>query len=248
MQSSAPVSVIHTDITATLSNCALFRGLSDSQRTDLMQQASIVHAAKGKTLYVHQEEASSFYIVSQGWIKLFRETLDGNEAVIDILNDGHIFGETSMFGNGSYSSSAQAVEDTTLIRLPISSLRQIIEAEPKVALNLLDSMSRFRQQQERELEHRSLQNAPQRIGCFLLRLCGTEMPDEVTLHLPYDKTLLAARLGMKPETFSRALAKLRSETGISINGAAIHISNVRHLVEYSCSACSQSFPCEDAGC
>lgn len=245
MTAAAKSKTTRVDVAALLQHTTLFANLDHAHITDLVSQTSIKTCPKNYMLFAHEEDAQWFYLVAEGWVKLFRETLDGNEAVIDIFTDGHVFGETSLFGNGRYSSSAQVIEDATLLVLPLSALRQLIEREPKVALNMLDSMTRFRQQQERELEHRSLQNAPQRIGCFLLRLCKPEQETDVTLHLPYDKTLIAARLGMKPETFSRALARLREETGIAVSGASVHISNIARLTEYTCSACSDVFPCQD---
>jgi hypothetical protein len=69
----------------------------------------------------------------------------------------------------------------------------------------------------------------------------------VTLHLPYDKTLIASRLGMKPETFSRALAKLKEQTGIRIVGPTVYIDRLQTLVSYTCNHCSTHFPCDDLG-
>jgi len=108
-------------------------------------------------------------------------------------------------------------------------------------------MSRHHRLQDKELEHLTVQNAPQRIGCFLLRLCVNRGKEErsTTLHLPYDKTLIASRLGMKPETFSRALTKLRSEIGIEVNGATVIIENIDDLLSYCCGFCSDTFPCEE---
>jgi CRP-like cAMP-binding protein len=91
-----------------------------------------------------------------------------------------------------------------------------------------------------------VQNAPQRIGCFLLRLANqTALDNTITIHLPYDKTLVASRLGMQPETFSRALAKLKEKTGIRIKGATIEMESLNQLSDFSCAACSSSFPCKD---
>lgn len=106
-------------------------------------------------------------------------------------------------------------------------------------------MARYRRQQDRELEHRTIQNAPQRIGCFLLRLTNQEEEGSVKIHLPYDKTLVASRLGMQPETFSRALNKLKDKTGIRVKGATVELDNLEQLTSYSCSACSSEFPCKD---
>jgi CRP-like cAMP-binding protein len=110
---------------------------------------------------------------------------------------------------------------------------------------MLQLMSHFRRQQDTELEHRNTQNAPQRIGCFLLRLCKPDATDSVVLYLPYDKNLVASRLGMQPETFSRALNKLKEKTDIIINGATITIPSLEKIIHFSCSACSSHFPCQD---
>ena len=201
--------------------------------------------SKGQMIFSHGDEAKFFYIVKHGWVKLFRETLDGKEAVIDVLTTGHLFGETAIFEDDYYHTHAEAVEDTQLLCLPLSLLKQSVAKDAKLSLNMLSAMSRFRRQQDMELEHRTVQNAPQRIGCFLLRLCNPDTSTPIRLNLPYDKTLLASRLGMKPETFSRALAKLRQETGIRIKGATLEIDTLTQLSDYSCSACSSSYPCKD---
>jgi CRP-like cAMP-binding protein len=131
------------------------------------------------------------------------------------------------------------------VSLPLEPLKTELESNNKIALNMLKSMAAKRRQQERELEHISIQNASQRIGCFLLRLTDQNNKGPSTIHLPYDKTLVAARLGMQPETFSRALAKLRTQTGIHIKGSTIELESIQQLSSYSCTACTAEFPCND---
>ena len=200
---------------------------------------------KGKILFIHGDKAGRFYVIKSGWIKLFRETLDGTQAVVDILPSGHIFGETSIFEDDIYPYSAEVVEPSEIVSFSLSDLKAEIENDKNLAFAMLSSMARYRRQQDKEIEHRSLQNASQRIGCFLLRLANQDETGPVTIHLPYDKTLVASRLGMQPETFSRALAKLRDKTGIRVKGATIELDSLDQLVSYSCSACSSEFPCKD---
>lgn len=223
----------------------LFKGGRDSFFKALERDAHVQTIQKGKILFIHEDPADYFYLVQEGWVKLFRETLDGTQSIVDILPKGHIFGETSLFENDLYPYSAEAVEPTKLIQIPIGILKTEIENNNKLAMNMLASMARYRRQQDREIEHRTIQNAPQRIGCFLLRLANQDEDGPVTIHLPYDKTLVASRLGMQPETFSRALAKLKDTTGIRIKGATIEMDNLEQLTRYSCAACSSEFPCKD---
>ncbi|HPD83711.1 MAG: Crp/Fnr family transcriptional regulator [Alphaproteobacteria bacterium] len=234
-----------SDIFQTIKDLDLFKGCEDSFFQNLTNQSQFLPLKKNQILFLHEESATRFFIIKRGWIKLFRETFDGTQAVIDILTTGHIFGETAIFDKDIYPYSAEAAEPAEVISLPLSVLKSELETNSKLALKMLSEMAQHRKIQDKELEHRTIQNASQRIGCFLLRLTNQEASGNVTIHLPYDKTLVASRLGMQPETFSRALKKLKAETGIEIKGATIFLESLSQLSNYSCAACSSEFPCRD---
>lgn len=223
----------------------LFRGVPAELVNKFIAQASPHGYPKGRIIFMQEDEAERFYLLVSGWVKLFRETLDGEEAVIDVVDGGHLLGESVIFENDTYHCGAEVVEDAALVSMPLSLLKEAVETSTVMAKNLFTAMSRAKRLQTKELEHRTIQNAPQRIGCFLLRLIPKNTEKNIVLHLPYDKTLMAARLGMKPETFSRALNRLRDETGIRIRGASVEIDDVKMLSDYSCSACSSAYPCEE---
>lgn len=233
------------DILDTLSTSTFFHNLNDKLIQSFADTAHLLHHHKGKVIFLQDDEASHFFFIVEGWVKLFRETIDGTEAVIDVLTNGHIFGENSVFEQNIHSFSAECVEPTRLIALPTRQLKHAIETDNQMALNMLTSMSNYRRQQSRDIEHLSLQSAPQRIGCFLLRLCPENSSESISLSLPYDKTLIASRLGMKPETFSRALAKLKTATDIQTAGSTVTIKDIQSLVDFTCSHCSNTVPCTD---
>ncbi len=212
----------------------------------LYKQAQTIQVHKNHIFFLREDKAESFYIVLHGWVKLFRESIDGNQAVIDVLTAGHTFGENALFENMTYPYSAEAVETAQLIKLPLQLLKNEVEDNPKMAMAMLKTMSKYRTQQDMELEHRTLQNAPQRIGCFLLKLLPhPDSKDPQNISLPYDKTLVSSRLGMQPETFSRALGKLKKETDLEVKGSQVTVTNVDKLAEFCCNACSTIFPCGD---
>lgn len=235
----------HEKITQIIRKQGFFKSCDDDFVERLARQSYVQISHKNHLLLLHQDPADKFYIILSGWIKLFRETLDGAQAIVDILPSGHMFGETSIFEGDTYPYNAEAVEPTELLVLPLDLLKKEIKDNPNLAMEMLSTMARYRRQQDEELEHRTLQNAPQRIGCFLLRLTNQKATGPIIIHLPYDKTLVASRLGMQPETFSRALNKLKAATGIKVKGATIELKDLDQLAQYSCAACSSSFPCKD---
>lgn len=233
------------NISEILRRVPIFRNCGDAFFTKFGSASHVEEHDKGKTLFLSGDAATRFYLIGEGWVKLYRETAEGAQAIIDILTNGQMFGETALFHEDLCPFSAETVEPTKLISLPLSLLKQEINTNNTLAVAMLTSMARYRRYQDQEIEHRSLQNASQRIGCFLLRLTDQYDLKPCSITLPYDKTLLASRLGMQPETFSRALSKLKDATGIRVKGSTIEIDDIDRLSEFSCSACSSDFPCKD---
>jgi CRP-like cAMP-binding protein len=222
-----------------------FEGTSAESKLRFEKSSISRNVRKNEILFLQEDEAKFFYIIKSGWAKLFRETLDGEEAIVDIVTDGHIFGNHAIFDDNRYSYSAESLEAGSFVQIPLQTLMECVTTDSKLALNMMKLFSIRQKKHRREIEHLTIQTAPQRIGCFLLRLCKDSNAKNVTLHLPYDKSLIASRLGMKAETFSRALSKLREEVDMSINGSSIVLPSVQKLSEYTCNACSSSFPCDD---
>jgi len=227
-----------------LTTCRLFKNCDEKLLDRFVANAQSFNYPKGKMLFIHEEPAEQYYLICRGWVKLFRETIDGTQAVVDIMTKGSIFGETALFQDDVYPFSAEVVEEADLVSLSLKQLKNEIETNPVLAMNMMGSMARYRRQQEMEIEHRSIQNAPQRIGCFLLHLTEQQDAGSITFRLPYDKTLIASRLGMQPETFSRALAKLKETTDIEVKGAQVTIKDIKSLAQFSCQSCSNEFPCK----
>lgn len=224
---------------------SLFEDMPENIYAEFTAASQLVKLEKGEQLFLQDDPSEWFYFIVSGWVKLFRETIDGEEAVLDVLTTGHIFGETAILDGGMHSVGAAVAENAVLLRLPASLLKSAITKDHKVALGMLASISRQRRQQTQDIEKLSMQNTSQRIACFLLRTCRTSDEKSASFDLPYDKSLIAARLGMQCETFSRALNKLRKETSISVKGSAVIIPDIQDLANFACSKCSQEFPCSD---
>ena len=67
----------------------------------------------------------------------------------------------------------------------------------------------------------------QRVSEFLESLSATE-EGTCAIALPYDKILIAARLGLTPESLSRAFAKLRG-VGVVINASQVTVKDIAKL-------------------
>lgn len=101
--------------------------------------------------------------------------------------------------------------------------------KPKMAFAMLASMAQHMKMLVAQIEQMKLMTTKQRTIRFRLDQSGnTEGSADFTL--PDDKSLIANRLGMKSETFSRVLAQLVSQ-GVEVNGARVMIANIGRLTD-----------------
>lgn len=215
----------------------LFAALKDSDIAALLRASQVQELAKGDTLFLQGDPAGNFYVVISGWIKLFRETGDGHEAVAGLCTEGDTFGEAVLYQGSAYPFGAQAIETSRVLRAPATIIKDFIQRNTEFSAGMINALSQRMHTLELQTEHLSVMTAPQRIGCFLLKLCRGKPVKNVELALPYDKGILATSLGIKLETFSRSLHQLKP-AGVEVNGSTVTIADVHKLQEYVCITCS----------
>lgn len=230
---------------SALQRTAIFQAMADKEAYGLFAASKKLELDKGSFLYHQEADADWFYLVLSGWVKVFRETLDGDEAVIELVGAGKFVGELAPLEDNVHSCNASVAEKAVVLRLPTSLLNTAVQENHSVALAMLNEMARKRLENMKEVEGLKLQKADQRIGCFILRQCEGKPDGEHALKLPYCKSLIATQLGMKGETFSRALNKLRKSSGIDIAGSQVHVPEILDLSDLVCAGCSNEYPCKD---
>jgi len=206
---------------------ALFGGMTEASLQSLLEQATVVAPERGETLFRQDEPAHHFYVVLDGWVKIFRLTRAGDEAVLGVFSRGQSFGEAAAFLEGLYPASAETVADSRLLKVPTAGLVSAVREQPDLGLAMLASTSRHLHALVQQIEQLKARTGTQRVAEFLAGLCPVD-EGACTIGLPYDKALIAGRLGMKPESLSRAFARLRP-LGVVIDHNMAAISDVSAL-------------------
>lgn len=233
------------EIGTFLRGLTFFAKLEESTLNAFVKTGRLCKYNKKRNIFMQGDEADRLFVVLSGWVKLFRETVEGEETVVALFTRGDVFGEAAIFGNAGYPFSAEAAEETRILEIPSPTLREQALANHEVMARIMNSMSREMRNLQMENEHLALMSAPQRVGCLILQLSSGMVGKGGTFSFPYDKSLAAARLGMKAETFSRALAQLKP-VGVSVSGPEVTVDSFSMLVEYCCNH-SSSLPGECSG-
>ena len=110
-----------------LKKIPLFTALDDMQLKRIVDRASIVEIQAGNTLFRRGQHAEHFYYLKQGQIRLYLESEEGHEKIIDVVHPGQLFAEAVTFLSGQvYPVNANAMQTSTLLSVSIPVFRSIL--------------------------------------------------------------------------------------------------------------------------
>lgn len=129
------------EVTPLLKKISVFGGLNNNQFNEIFKLLKTVTYDEGEFIYKRGDPSSHIYIIKQGEVKML---LDNEGVVLELISfrQGDCFGETSVIGIQSHSSSALAVKPTELIVLEPSSLLNIFETDKEIFGMLILNIAR----------------------------------------------------------------------------------------------------------
>jgi len=204
----------------------IFATLPEEDLRMLALLAVSVRFGGKETIFREGDAVEGFYVVVSGRVKVFKLSEEGKEQVLHVLESGGSFAEAALFEGGRYPAHAETLSETELLLFRKQPFLDLLEKRPALSLQMLASLSRRLRLLTGLVEDISLRDVETRLLLFLWREMndrGIQVKDGATLELPFGKNVLAARLGAAPETFSRALKKLREEGRITVRGKRIRI-------------------------
>lgn len=219
-------------IGAQLARVPLFGSLASDEIDRVARGTREIDAARGTILFHKGDPSTGFHLVVDGQVKLAFTSPQGSEKVIDIVSAGHTFGEAAMLMEKPYMVYAQALVDSRLLHIGKAAILDELERDPKLARKMLASLSMRLHHLVTDVEAYSLHSGRQRIIGYLLR----DNPDgenrSLTVTLSTSKGVIASRLNLTQEHFSRILHQLSEEGLIKVAGRKVTIPDVEKLRGY----------------
>jgi len=224
-------SALRPDDIEIVSGIAVFRGLRPEAIQRIIAPATVAVLRERDVLFRQADPATAFFIVLDGWIKLYRITFAGEEAVLHVFSRGSSFAEAVAFISGRYPATAEAVSKARVAHVPADHVVRCIRDNPEIALAMIASTSQHLHHLVQQVEQLKAQSGVQRVAEFLASLCPVDSGPAMVA-LPYDKVLIAARLGLKPESLSRAFARLRT-VGVDVKASHVAVRDVGRLRQFA---------------
>ena len=214
-----------------LAKLPLFNELSVHELDILAAGTTEIQAERGEMIFHRGDACVGFHTVVYGQIKLMFVSPMGGEKVVRLIGPGDSFGEALMFLDKAYIVSAQALADTMLLHVSKAVIFAEIDHHPGFARKMLAGLSQRLHNLMSDVEAYSLRSGTQRVIGYLLKDGGNRR-DGCQFRLETSKTVIASRLNLTPEHFSRILHDLGAHGFIKIKGRDITIIDADKLSAY----------------
>ena len=221
-------------IDTLLSRIPLFEGLAPEELAKMAKGVHQIRVAKGDTLFRQGDACNGFHVLVYGQIKLGLSSPQGTEKVVEIIQAGQSFGEAIMFMDKAYFVFAQALTDSLLLHISKAAIYEELAADHAFVRKMLAGMAMRLHQLMIDVESYSLHSGTQRVIGYLMH----ELPeheqanDNVVLELATNKGVIASRLNLTQEHFSRILHDLIGLGLIVVDGKRILIPSMSKLQKH----------------
>jgi len=216
------------DVARLLASVSFLAEASPEGIMRLAEASEIKGLARGETLFVEGEVAERFFVVAEGWVKVFKGNPEGDrQLVLHLEGPGSPIAEVAIFlDEPRYPATAEAVVEARVVAVPKGAFLALLEEEPAVARAAL----RYLAQRQRALINlvtkMTFQDVLERLVGYLVERLEAEGQG---FELPTNAEL-AGILGTVPEIVSRKLWKLYREGLIELDGRKVHVTEPAYLL------------------
>ena len=213
---------------ALLACIPLFADVKPERLSRLGAACRVLELPGHRAVFSAGQPIKEAHFLASGAIKRFALLADQVEKVLELVRPGQMLALSEVFSAGAYASFAETVEPSVVIAIAVDVLREVVGRDAVLCMRLLEAVAQSHYASEFEVVTHHSHLVMQRVLDYLLGLAGNQrgMAGETTVRLGASKNLIASRLDIAPETFSRALRKLTDEGIIVVEGRMVHIQNV----------------------
>lgn len=212
-----------------LSTLPLFADLSAEQLDLLAAATAELHVPRGRVVFERGAPCDGLHAVIYGEVKLSVVSCEGEEKVVELVGPRQSLGEAALFLERAHIVRAETVADCMLLHIAKAAIFALVERSPGFARRLLAAMGWRLHGLIADVESYTLHSASRRIVSYLLK---DDPPQGGQVMLAARKKMIASRLSLSPEYFSRVLHDLAHRGMVRIAGRSITILDIERLRAY----------------
>jgi CRP-like cAMP-binding protein len=198
-------------------------------------EASVARSVEEDGFFFLQgDPATHAYVLVEGRVKMIQITPNGQQITMRIMTPGQTYGGIALLNpRAGYPATAQAVENSTALAWDTAHLRELVEREPSISLNVMGLMHGYISELQERQKALVTDRVEQRIARILLKLAaqsGKKIEDGVLIDLPLTRQDIAEMSGTTLYTVSRTLNEWERDGLLKIGRERVVIREPHGLV------------------
>jgi len=192
-----------------ITDVPMFAGVGGDRLDEILNEAQSLRYAKGTNVFEQDAPATSFFILLDGHLRVAKLTPAGQQVVVRFVAPGEIFGVAKAIGRTTYPATATAVVDSVALVWPSAAWPRLIEKNPALATNALQTVGSRLQEAHTRVVEMSTEQVERRVAHALLRLAkqaGRKVEEGVRIDFPISRQDVAEMTGTTLHTVSRILS------------------------------------------
>jgi len=223
-----------TDSGEFLKSVPIFSDLDADRLKQISQLGSRKFYKKDSTVLHENETGSALFVIISGRVKISRESDDGKEVILTILNESDFFGEMAILDGMNRSATVTAIEESELFLIQRADFLNLLQEHPEISVALLQELTQRLRASDLKIKSLSLRDAEGKVASVILQLAddiGKIKQGKVEIErLPFQHDL-ANMAGTSRETISRTIHSFAKRGLIELEGTRLRINNYEKFKE-----------------
>jgi len=198
--------------------------LSSEEWTALRERAKRHSFGLNQMVFEPTHDPRSVYLLEAGRVRIYRLSVDGDEATLGYVTEGEVFGELAGFGTYRRESFAVAQTPSQVWKIPVALFRDLVSRRPSLVLEVTRQMGERMKRVESRVENLILRNVRSRLALVLLELAedlGEESEAGFVMKLEFSQSEIATLIGATRQSVNAALARFRQEGLLQLEGTRL---------------------------
>ncbi|MBD3664979.1 Crp/Fnr family transcriptional regulator [Sulfitobacter aestuariivivens] len=212
-------------------NSEAFQGASDALKDMMASLAVETHLEKGEVLFEYGDIGDTFYAVLSGTLEFSVIASDGRKLSLDVMHEGALFGEISLFDPGPRTATVTALKPTRIQGIRNADFLQALERTPELAIEMLQLAGRRMRWMSYQLTVQVFLPLPPRLARKLLHLC--DHLDDRQPVLKHSQAELAEFIGASREAVSKTLSQWNKDKIVALSRGGLKLLDKDALTEIS---------------
>jgi CRP/FNR family transcriptional activator FtrB len=212
----------------TMKQLPLFRGVSPVVIETMLRCAYLQRFPAHVELVREGEQADFLHVIVDGHVEVYSSYRD-RETTVAVLGAGNSFIVAAVILDKFYLKSARALTSAKVLLIPAEAIREAFSHDAEFARAMAIELATAYRSVVKELKNQKLRSSLERLANWILAqdaIAGSHG----RIELPFDKKVLASRLGMAPEVLSRSFAALQPYH-VKVCGCAITLDDRCALIK-----------------